>query len=263
METTRGDTLGRPMNRNSLGREGGGRLFTNRRQRDWTRGLLSNMGHYNDYLVFQPAKYFTRVLGDSVLRLNDALAEVRSRGAELIPSVGVARLQAHYAGLDKLIEATRDKLLGLTEYCNKGFEGHFGEALESIEPAAANTPETADGQPADSSEAYLAAAAAKTTGMDVFDALRQRQFSQGILTEFGRDQGCVAFQPSSFYGRFLGELVYSLNDALRRLEGNTSYYVISGDGDTLQNYYLELEDGLTRIGKDLEGIIAFCSRKVA
>ena len=87
--------------------------------------------------------------------------------------------------------------------------------------------------------------------------------SSRVLTELGRDQGCVAFQPSAFYGRFVGELVYSLNDALRRLEGLTSYYVMSGDGKTLQTYYAELENGLGRIGKDLDGIVGFCKRKLA
>ena len=91
--------------------------------------------------------------------------------------------------------------------------------------------------------------------------MRQRHFDQGILTEFGRDQGCVAFQPSPFFGRFLGEVAYSLNDALRRLEGNTSYYVMSGNGDTLQNYFLLLEDGLAEVRRDLEGIIRCCSCK--
>ena len=122
--------------------QGGGRLFYSRRERDLARGLLSARGHGNDYLVFQPAKYFMRILGDRVLRLNEALSEVRSRGAELIPSVGVARLQAHYAELDRLIEATRDKLADLTAYCNKGFEGRFKEALEGIELVAAGTPDT-------------------------------------------------------------------------------------------------------------------------
>ena len=229
------------------------------------------MGHGNDYLVFQPAKYFTRILGDRVLRLNEVLSEVRSRGAELIAAVGVAKLQEHYGELDRLIEATRDRLAALTEYCNKGFEGRFREALEGIEPTALTAPdasddasgrETAAAQPSDSSETYAAAAAAKATGTDVFAALRQRHFDQGILTEFGRDQGCVAFQPSPFFGRFLGEIAYSLNDALRRLEGNTSYYVMSGDGDTLQNYYLGLEGSLAEVGRDLDGIIACCMRKV-
>ena len=232
---------------------------------------MSARGHGNDYLVFQPAKYFTRVLGDRVLRLNEALSEVRGQGADLVASVGVARLQAHYTELEGLIEAARDKLAALTDYCNQGFEGRFREALEGIEPDtspvpdtpdASDEPETAAGQPSDSSDTYVAAAAARTVGTDVFDALRQRHVDQGILTAFGRDQGCVAFQPSPFFGRFLGEIAYSLNDALRRLEGNTSYYVMSGDGDTLQNYYLGLEGSLAGIGRDLDGIIACCKRKV-
>ena len=274
METTRVNTSGSPMHRDAPGRQGGGRLFYLRRERDLARGLLSARGHGNDYLVFQPAKYFTRILGDRVLRLNEALSEVRNQGAELVPFVGVARLQTHYAALDRLIEATRDKLAALTTYCNKGFEGRFREALEGTEPAALTVPDTPDASdesgepgtaavpPSDSSDTYVTAAAARTT-TDVFDALRQRHFDQGILTEFGRDQGYVAFQPSPFFGRFLGEIAYSLNDALRRLEGNTSYYVMSGDGDTLQNYYLGLEGSLAAVGRHLDGIIACCRRKVA
>ena len=268
MEATRISTFGSPMYRDAPGRQGGGRLFYLRRERDLARGLLSARGHGNDYLVFQPAKYFTRVLGDRVLRLNEALSEVRGQGADLVASVGVARLQAHYTELERLVEAARDRLTALTDYCNQGFEGRFREALEGIEPGtstvpdASGEPETAAGQPSDSSDTYVAAAAARTAGMDVFDALRQRHVDQGILTAFGRDQGCVAFQPSPFFGRFLGEIAYSLNDALRRLEGNTSYYVMSGDGGTLQNYYLGLEGRLAGIGRDLDGIIACCKRKV-
>ena len=271
METTRVNTAGSPMHRDAPGRQGGGRLFYLRRERDLARGLLSARGHGNDYLVFQPAKYFTRMLGDRVLRLNEALSEVRSQGAELIPSVGVARLQTHYAELDRLIEATRDKLADLTAYCNKGFEGRFREALEGTETGV-SVPDTPDEsgerdaaavQPSDASDTYVAMATARPAGTDVFDTLRQRHFDQGILTEFGRDQGCVAFQPSPFFGRFLGEIAYSLNDALRRLEGNTSYYVMSGDSDTLQNYYLGLEGGLEEIGRDLDGIITCCRQKVA
>ena len=253
------------MHREAPGHQGGGRLFYLRRERDLARGLLSPKGRGNDYLVFQPSKYFARILGDRLLRLNEALCEVRGQGAELIPSVGVARLQAHYSELDRLIESARDKLAGLIDYCNMGASGRFREALEGMEPAAAGTPHTADEsdvQPLDSSSAYVATASARTT-TDVFDALRQRNFDEGILTEYGRDQGCVAFQPSPFFGRFLGEVAYSLNDALRRLEGNTSYYVMSGDGDTLQSYYLGLEGCLAETGKDLDGIIFCCKRKVS
>ena len=272
MERTRINPVSSPMHRDGLARQGGGRLFYLRREHDLARGLLSARGHGNDYLVFQPSRYFVRILGDRVLRLNEALSGVRDQGVELVASVGVARLQAHYVELDRLIESARDKLADLIDYCHKGTTGRFREALEGIEPGAANgasgtsdksgLPETAGVQPSGSSDASVATATASATAV-AFDGLRQRHFDQGILTEFGRDQGCVAFRPSPFFGRFLGEIAYSLNDALRRLEGNTSYYVMSGNGDTLQNYYLELEGSLAEIGRDLDGIIACCHRKVA
>lgn len=272
METTRINPVGSPMHRDELARQGGGRLFYLRRERDLARGLLSARGHGNDYLVFQPSRYFTRILGDRLLRLNKALCEVRGQGAELIPSVGVARLQAHYSELDRLIEAARDKLAGLIDYCHKGYTGRFREALEGMESAVADVPNTSDESgepgtaampPSDASHTYVGEATARAGGTDVFEALRQRHFDQGIVTEFGRDQGYVAFQPSPFFGRFLGEIAYSLNDALRRLEGNTSYYVMSGDGDMLQSYYLGLECSLAEVGRDLDSIIAHCWRKVA
>ena len=152
-----------------------------------------------------------------------------------------------------------------------GASGRFREALELIEPAASvpdqpdepSGPEpTVAGQPSDSSDIYVAAATSKAAGTDAFDALRQRHLEQGILTEYGRNQGCVAFQPSPFFGRFLGEIAYSLNDALRRLEGNTSYYVMSGDGNTLQSCYQGLEGSLAEVGRALDGIIAYCQRNV-
>ena len=73
METTRVNTLGSTMHREAPGHQGGGRLFYLRRERDLARGLLSPKGRGNDYLVFQPSKYFVRILGDRFLRLNDAL----------------------------------------------------------------------------------------------------------------------------------------------------------------------------------------------
>ena len=74
MEATRTDDkrFGRPMHRDRPGHEGGGQLFVARRERDFTRGLLSEKGHGNDFLVFQPSVLFVRTLGDGVLRLNDA-----------------------------------------------------------------------------------------------------------------------------------------------------------------------------------------------
>ena len=35
-----------------------------------------------------------------------------------------------------------------------------------------------------------------------------------------------------------------------------------GDGDILQSYYLEMAGGLAAVGRHLDGIIAWCGRKV-
>ena len=272
METTRINPVSSAMQRDELGRQGGGRLFHLRRERDLARGLLGARGHGNDYLVFLPSTYFARILGDRLLRLNEALSDVRGQGVELISSVGVAKLQAHYSELDQLIEAARDKLAALIRFCHRGSTGRFREALEAIEPEPArDAPDTVDQsggaglagvQLSGSSGADSGAAAAGTVA-GVFDALRQRHFEQGILTGFGRDQGYVAFQPSQFFGRLLGEIAYSLNDALRGLEGNTAYYVMCGDGDEQKSYYQGLEGALVKLGADLDGIIDYCRREVA
>ena len=61
----------------------------------------------------------------------------------------------------------------------------------------------------------------------------------------------------------MSEIAYTLNYALRRLEGQTSYYIVDGIGEVLWRYYLQLKDGMTALRRDLEGIIAFCGRKAA
>ena len=262
--------FGRPMYRDRRGHEGGGQLYIARRERDFTRGLLSEMGHSNDYLVFQPSGFFMRVLGDGVLRLNAALSDFRGQAVDHVLSLGGEALQTHYGELDRRIEETRDRLFDLTEYCNRGFDGQFREALEGTGAAAASEASAAstesDGgtaQPVTSSEASAAVLAAAPGEADVFAGLRRRNVEQGILTDFGCEQGCVAFQPCPFYGRFMSEIAYTLNDALRRMEGQTSYYIVDGNGEVLRRYYLELKSGMAALRGDLDGIIAFCRRKVA
>jgi len=272
------------MYRDRRGHEGGGQLYIARRERDFARGLLSEKGHGNDYLVFQPSGFFVRVLGEGVLRLNAALSDFRGQALEHVLSLEGDALQAHYAELEARIEETRDRLFDLTEYCNKGFDGQFREALAGIEaaerleggteseggadptatsPGALPEPEDASAEDATSSQAATTVPAAAPGDADVFAGLRRRNVEQGILTDFGRDQGCVAFQPCPFYGRFMSEITYTLNDALRRMEGQTSYYIVDGNGEVLRRYYLELQSGMTALRGDLDGIIAFCRRKVA
>jgi len=256
------------MNRNRPGHEGGGQAFIARRERDFTRGLLSEKGHSNDYLVFRPSGLFARTVGDGVLRLNDALADFRGQAVDHVLVLDGDDMQAHYAELERRIEAVRDRVFDLTAYCNQGFDGQFRVALEGIEADAA---EGGDGTAASESEVMPASEAAAAvvgarpgdTVADVFEAIRQRNVEQGILTDLGREQGYVAFQPCVFYGRFMSEIAYTLNDALRRMEGQTSYYVVDGNGDVLRQYYRELKSGMAALRRDLEGIIVFCKRKVA
>ena len=261
--------FGRPMYRDRRGHEGGGQLYIARRERDFTRGLLSEMGHSNDYLVFQPSGFFVRVLGDGVLRLNAALSDFRSQALDHVLSLESEALQAHYAELEARIEETRDRLFDLTAYCNKGFDGQFREALASVEATvpeaseASAEPESESAHPVTSAAASAAVFAAAPGDTDVFAGLRRHNVEQGILTDFGREQGCVAFQPCPFYGRFMSEIAYTLNDALRRMEGQTSYYIVDGNGEVLRRYYLELKNGMAALRGDLDGIIAFCRRKVA
>ena len=271
MEAARSSStrFGRPMHRDRRGHEGGGQLFIARRERDFTRGLLSDMGHSNDYLVFQPSGFFVRVLGDGVLRLNEALSGFRGQAVDHVLLLEGDDLSAHYADLDSRIEEVRDRVFDLTEYCNKGFDGQFREALGGIGPAptegaqGAAEPETEGMPPAEAAEAPATVVGARAADVDVFEALRQRNVEQGILTDFGREQGCVAFQPCPFYGRFMSEIAYTLNDALRRMEGQTSYYIVDGNGEVLRQYYRELKNGMAALRRDLDGIIAFCQRKVA
>lgn len=269
MEATRPSAtrFGRPMLRDRSGHEGGGQLLIARRERDFTRGLLSEMGHDNNYLVFQPSRLFMRVLGDGVLRLNDALSAFRSQAADHVLFLAADDLQAHYAELDARIEDVRDRVVALTGYCNRGFDGLFREALESVEssapPAAEEAPEGETVQAADASASAAVIGTRPGDTQDVFEALRQRSVEQGILTDVGRQEGYVAFQPCPFYGRFVSEIVFTLNDALWRMERRTSYYVAGGNGEVVRSYYLVLKNGLAALHADLDGVIAFCGRKVA
>ena len=260
--------FGRPMYRDRRGHEGGGQLYIARRERDFARGLLSEMGHSNDYLVFQPSGFFVRVLGDGVLQLNEALSDFRNQALNHVLCLEGEALQLHYEELERHIEGTRDRLLDLTAYCNKGFDGQFREALEGMEAAvpevstAPTEPEGGTAHPAISSEAAVVSGG-RADELDVFEVLRRRNVEQGILTDFGREQGCVAFQPCPFYGRFMSEIAYTLNDALRRMEGQTAYYVVDGNGEILRRYCLELKNSMAALRGDLDGIIAFCRRRVA
>lgn len=253
METTRDNQnrFGRPMDRERDGHGGGGQLFVLRREGDFERGLLSEKGHDNNYLTFRPSNMFMRLLGDDVFRLNDALFEFRGQAVEHLLSFDDEGLQGYYAELNKRFEVIRDRLFVLTEYCNKGFVGAFDESLEMAEGWATEGPE-------DSGEGSADVKAFGPAGPDVYEAMRQRNLDEGVLTESGSEQGYVAFQSCPFYGRVVGEIVYTFNDALRRVEGRTPQYIAGGQVENVRRYYVGLIRGMKPLRGEMEEVVRFC-----
>ena len=271
METTTRDNStrhGLPVLRNRSGHEGAGLLFTARRERQFGAGLLGETGNDGNYVLFRPSKFFGRILSDKVLQLNEALYHFRDEAADHILFLEGDKLQAYYDELNGWIEKVRDRLVVLTEYCNKGFDGRLKDALEIVELSGwegsekAPESERESVSPDNASEVSDVEFGVKPDSVDVFEAVRQRNVEVGILTELGREEGWVAFHPCPFYGRLIGEIACTLNDALRRLEGRTSFFVASGEAEGVRQYYLKLKSGMTGLRVDLEGIIAFCRRKI-
>ena len=273
MEETRNNQgrFGMPVLRERSGHESAGELFFARRERQFLSGVLSEEGHNGHYVLFQPSKTFARFVGESVLNLNDALDGFRHEAADHLLFLEGDRLQSHYGELDERMEKARDKLVALTEYCNRGFDGKMEEALGSLEAAgqqgldaSEKQAPTGDESGIDSEDVSEAAADRATPEVgEIFEAVRQRSVKAGIMTDTGWKEGWVPLRPCSFYGRFMSEIILTLNDALRRVEGRTWYYIVGGENDdVLRQYYQELRNGMTALGSDLEEIIEFCERKV-
>ena len=250
MEETRSNQsrFGIPVLRQRSGYESAGELFFARRERQLLSGVLSEEGHGGHYVLFQPSRTFVRIVGERVLRLNDALDDFRHEAADHALFLDGDKLQAHYDELERCVDKARDRLVLLTEYCNKGFDGKMPEALGSLEDAS--------GVPA-------AVVESSSDADEALEAARQRHVKAGILTDTGWKEGWVALRPCPFYGRFVGEIILTLNDALRRMEGRTWYHIVGGDSDELlRQYYQELGSGMCALRQDLEAIIEFCQRKV-
>lgn len=271
MEATRDNAsrLGM-MFRERPGHGGAASLFTSRRHRQFVEGLLTEEGYQANYVLFQPSRLFARTVGDGVLRLNHALYGFRDLAADHVMFLDRDRLEAYYGELDHCVEKVRDRLAALVAYCGKGYDGEFTEALESgasLMPEATDrlreAEEEAAGQPGTQPDGSTEAPAAGPDNPDAFEAPRETAEEQGVLTELGRREGWVAFRPCPFYGRFLGDVAYTLNDALLRVERRTSFFIASGSGEVLRQYYEALEKELTALRGDLEGVMAFCGRKAA
>ena len=100
---------------------------------------------------------------------------------------------------------------------------------------------------------------------DALDALRQRNVDEDVLTELGRERGYVGFQSCPLYGRVVGEIIYTLNDAVRRMQDRTSFYVMGGDVpyvERVQRYYRVLGTTMQVLRRELAAATAFCRQEV-
>ena len=243
--------FGRPMDRQRDGHGGGGQLFVVRREGDFERGLLSEKGRDNNFLTFKPSNLFMRILGDDVLRLNDALFGFRGQAVEQVMMLDDQGLQELYGELDKRFEVVRDRLMVLTDYCNRGFDGRFDEALGMVEGWQGEGSEDEGAEPAGTK-------AFGPSGPDVYESVRQRNLEEGVLTEVGSEQGYVAFRSCPFYGRVVGEIVYTLNDGLRRVEDRTPQYIAGGQVENVRRYYVGLIRGMKLLRVEVQEAVDYC-----
>ena len=249
------EKFGRPMQRELDGYKGGGQLFEIRRATDFEAGLLSEKGRDDHFLVFRPANVFMRVLGDDVFGLNDALNEFRDRNVELLLALDDEGVEKHYGELNRRFEVVRDRLQALVEYCNKGFDRLLEEALEMAQLWV----EQKDGVGEDGAGGMKAFG---PLGPDVYEAVRQRNLDEEVLTELGSKQGYVAFKSCPFYGRVVGEIVYTLNDAIRRVEGRTPQYIQEGMVKDVRRYYVGLMMGMKLLRGEMGEVVTFCRADV-
>ena len=96
----------------------------------------------------------------------------------------------------------------------------------------------------------------------VFEAVRKRNVEEGILSDLGYERGYVAFRPCPFYGRVVGEIVYTFNDALQRMEGRLPFYVASGQEALVFRYCGRLRKDMGALRAELEGVVTFCRGEV-
>ena len=249
------EKFGRPMQRDRDGHTGGGQLFMVRRESALQAGVLSTKGHSDNCLAFRPSNFFMRILGDDVLRLNEALFEFRGQGVEHLALMDDDGLAEHYGELKRRMEVIRDRVAGLVEYCNKGFDGTFEEAQEVAEKWGAEAGE-------DASAGAQEMKSFGPMGPDVYESVRQRNVEEGVLTEAGSADGFVAFRSCPFYGRVVGEVVYTLNDALRRVEDRTPQYIAGGQVEAVRRFYVGLMRGMKPLRSEMGDALTFCRGKI-
>ena len=245
------EKFGRPMERERDGHMGGGHLFAVRREAALQAGVLSAKGHDDSYLAFKPSNVFKRGVGEDVLRLNEALFAFRGQGVEHLALMDDDGVEAYYGELKRRFEGVRDRVAGLVDYCNKGFDGMFEAAQERAEKWAVEAGEDAAAG-AEEMESL------GPLGPDVYESVRQRNMEEGVLTEVGNTEGFVAFRSCPFYGRVVGEIVFTLNDALLRVEDRTAQYIAGGQVGVVRRFYVGLMRGMKVLRSGMDEALTFC-----
>ena len=159
-------------------------------------------------------------------------------------------VSAHYEELGMRIEVARDRLSALIGSCNQVRDGLSEDVLEGMDWPGA---EILESEMANEQQRGVSG----VNDADVFDAVRDQNVEEGILTDSGREMGYVAFQPCSFYGRFLGEIIYVLNDALRRMERRTAVYIAAGNAQLVRQYYQRLTKQMALLRGEVEEVVIF------
>ena len=244
------------MERERGGHEGGWGFLIPRRDRDFERGILSEEGRARGYFAFRPSNVFLRTLGDQALLLNKALSYFESQAGNHALFHDVEKVSAHYEELGMRIEVARDRLSALIGSCNQVRDGLSEDVLEGMDWPGA---EILESEMANEQQRGVSG----VNDADVFDAVRDQNVEEGILTDSGREMGYVAFQPCSFYGRFLGEIIYVLNDALRRMERRTAVYIAAGNAQLVRQYYQRLTKQMALLRGEVEEVVIFCRGKIA
>ena len=219
--------------------EGGGQVFASRRQRDVVRNLLTQFGARNDYVSFFPARVFMRYLGPYVRRLNEAFETLKKEHPDALALGLYAELREHDSGLRKEVQAARELLVQVVQYCEKGFEGDYENALAM--DFLANVPEIPDRRQAPVWE-------------DHFKGERDALAQAGVLTSLGVREGLYAYKPCVFFGRFLADLTIVSNEWMLRAENNAAQNMMSG-GEPLGRFFERLDDVCAHVAGGLDRVI--------
>lgn len=237
------------------GQEAAIQMFNIRRQRDAQRSVLTPYGAGLEYASFLPTHFFSRFVGNLMFSLNDVLEQRKEQDAEDMMRGLFNVLTAHHRELLQRVDASRERLARIIDFCDHAFEEEYAGILQDgLLKAAWLTVEERE-------ETGLSGSDEGFHDGDPYKERRDNLLETGVLSPLAAEQGYVAFRPTTFFGRYLGELCYAFNDALRRFERNTSYQLTLGD-ERLGVVYLRLEESVRIVAEDLTNVRGIARRKL-